>query len=230
MHCQGRANPPAWIIAKHRIQSTLRPPRISLLLKDFLPVKTLLSQTGTSLESYLLSAAISNYPLMERWLTFSVLPRSEKWVGGCRSHTCVWAMTLPTVPAKLLLRHESQAHASSAAMLTLEEDERERGTWLGCLWNVGGLPWAVTKCSYNPLISSLMENHNNSCMAALMHQVLLASSARLLWHVFVLKCIWHDQKTVFSAAVTYKLLYVMALVSLSFKAVWYFSHPLTSFT
>ena len=35
---------------------------------------------------------------------------------------------MPTVPAKLLLRHESQAHASSAAVLTLEEgDEGEEG-------------------------------------------------------------------------------------------------------
>lgn len=32
---------------------------------------------------------------------------------------------MPTVPAILLLRHESWAHATSSAMLTLEEDERK---------------------------------------------------------------------------------------------------------
>lgn len=131
MHCHRRANPPAWIIAKHRIQSTLLSPRISLLLKVFLPKKTHLCQTGTSLESYLLCAMISNYHSLERWQRLWVLPRSEKWVGGCRSHAYVWALAMLTVPTILLLRHESQAHASSAAMLTLEEDKRKRG---------GGLP------------------------------------------------------------------------------------------
>ncbi len=113
------------MIAKHKIQSPLLPRRISLLLKDFQPVKTHLSQPGTSLESYLLCAVISNYDSMEKWLTFSALPLSEKWVGGCQSNAAVWAATAPTVPAKLQ-SHESQAHASLAAMLTLEEDERER--------------------------------------------------------------------------------------------------------
>lgn len=170
MRWYGRANPPAWIIAKHKIQSAPLPPRISLLLKDFLPMKTCLSQAGTGLESWLLCAVISNYHSMERWLT-ERSAHSEKWVGGCQSRARVWAMTMPTVPAQLLLRHESQAHASSAAMLTLEEDKREigrktsRGLGLALLSNVGGLPWAVTKCSYDPLIGGLIENHNNSCMA-----------------------------------------------------------------
>lgn len=42
-----------------------------------------------------------------------------------KESVAVVAVTMPTVPAKLLLRHESQAHASSAAMLSLEPDERE---------------------------------------------------------------------------------------------------------
>lgn len=112
MHCQGRTNPPAWIIAKDWIQSSPLPPRISVLLKDFLLMKTSPSQTGISLEFFLLCAVISNCHSMEKWLTLPLLPHCAKWVGGCRSRACVWAATMPTVPASWLLRHESQAHAS----------------------------------------------------------------------------------------------------------------------
>lgn len=65
-----------------------------------------------------------------------------------------WVMAASTVPAKLLLRHEFQENASFIAVLTLAQDKRERkerdfqGTWHCSLLNVGGLPWAVTKCSY----------------------------------------------------------------------------------
>lgn len=124
-NCQGRSNPLVWINAKHRIQSTLLLSRISLLLRDFLPVKARLSQTGSSLES---TFSVQWFLILTWWRNmtdiFSMLPHCEKWVGGWRSHAWVWTVTVPTVPATLLLRHESQAYDSSAAMLNLEEDER----------------------------------------------------------------------------------------------------------
>lgn len=126
-HCQGRSNPPAWIIAKHWVQSTLLLSRISLLLKDILSMKTHLSQTRSSLVKSTFS--VQWFLILTWWRNmtaiFSLLPRCEKWVGGWRSHAWVWTVTMPTVPATLLLRHKSQAYDSSAAMLTFEEDERE---------------------------------------------------------------------------------------------------------
>lgn len=173
MRCQGRANPPFWIIAKHKIQSTVLPPRISLLLKDFLPMKTRLFSDQAALSP---TFTVQWFLIITRWrdgwhfecsltvrnesVAVISMPASEQWLCQLLQLNASWDTSRRPMPVQLpcwLWRRE-----------TREKRETDfQGAWLGCLTNVGGLPWAVTKCSYHPLISGLMENRNNSCSHAL---------------------------------------------------------------
>lgn len=141
---------------------------------------------------------------------------SEQWLCQLFRPNSSWDTSCRPMPVRL------------PCWLWRRTGERKRetdfqGTWLGCLSNVGGLPWAVTKCSYNPLISRLMENRNNSCINALSYAGIFCKTT------FTCLCIevylpWSENS--FCCCVRYRCL-EMAPVSLSFKALRYIRLQLT---
>lgn len=158
MLCQGMANPPAWIIAKHRIQSALLPPKDICFWRTSCLWRPVFPRRGPALISTL-CAWIFNYHSfgemtdilrapsrweMSRWLS---LPRQCQLFRRNSS----WDTSRRPMPVQLpccLWRR------------TREKEGDRRPRVLGsALTNVGGLPLAGTKCSYRTHWSAWLHYH-----------------------------------------------------------------------